>query len=133
MLLKIKEKKKIKILVKIINIVNYFLKFLFALLIQFGFIFRYMKKIAILSCLCLSLTLTNCATLMGEKAKDDALNAANSKAKTLGLKVGSSCKYIGFIGNNSESNAIKNGNIKMKMFSVNAGGFFKNCTYAYGR
>ncbi|GEM_PF-6163503 len=70
---------------------------------------------------------------MGEKAKEDALQAANKKAKSMGLKVGSACKYVGFVGDNSEKKALANGGIKIKMFSVNAGGLIKNCTYVYGK
>ena len=76
---------------------------------------------------------SSCAVLVGEKAKDEAFKKANNKAKATGLKVGSACKYVGFIGDNSERKATKNGKIGIKMFSVNVGGFLKNCTYAYGR
>lgn len=78
------------------------------------------------------LFLSSCAVLMGEKAKEDAFNKANKKAKTMGLKVGKACSYIG-IGDNSEQTAVKNGKIKVKMFSVKVGGILKNCTYAYGK
>ena len=77
---------------------------------------------------------TSCATLMGEKAKDDALKTANKKAKSMGLKVGSACKYIGFIGDSSEKKAMSNGGMKNKLFSVkDVGGVFKKCTYVYGK
>ena len=78
-------------------------------------------------------SISSCATLMGEKAKEDALQVANKKAKTMGLKVGSACKYIGFIGDNSEKKALSNGGVKVKMFSVKVGGLLKNCTYVYGK
>ena len=79
------------------------------------------------------MSLSSCATLMGEKAKEKALDEANKKAKRMGLKVGSACKYLGFIGNNSEKSALSNGGVKVKMFSVNVGGLLKNCTYVYGK
>jgi len=83
---------------------------------------------------CVILLLSNCATLIGEKAKDDALKAANTKAQKMGLKVGSACKYLGFIGDNSEQKATANGSIKIKLFSVkNVGGIIKSCTYVYGK
>ena len=80
----------------------------------------------------LTVNIISCTTIFGEKAKEDALNLANKKAKNLGLKVGKACKYIG-IGDNSGQTAIKNGKIKLKMFSVNVGGILKNCTYVYGK
>lgn len=93
-----------------------------------------MKKISFIFLLSIStLSLTSCAQLVGDKAKDEAFKVANNKAKSMGLKVGSACKYIGFIGDNSESKAVADGKIKFKMFSVQTGGLLKNCTYAYGK
>ena len=93
-----------------------------------------MKKINFLLIMTFILNLTSCATLIGEKAKDDALKTANAKAQKMGLKVGSSCKYLGFIGDNSEQKAVANGGIKIKLFSVkNVGAVIKSCTYAYGK
>lgn len=93
-----------------------------------------MKKIICISLILSSFCLLSCASLKGDIAKDKALTEANKKASSMGLKNGSACKYIGFIGDNSESKAIQNAGIRMKLFSVkDVGGFFKKCTYAYGR
>ncbi len=93
-----------------------------------------MKKIVCVSLMLSSFCLFSCASLKGDAAKDKALTEANKRASSLGLKNGSACKYIGFIGDNSESKAVKNAGIRIKLFSVkDVGGFFKKCTYVYGR
>ena len=101
------------------------------------FYFVMMSKNCLHSFVCLvtaSAVLSSCASLKGDVAKDKALTEANKKAKMMGLKVGSSCKYIGFIGSGTEQQAIKDGKIKMKLFSVkDVGNIFKKCTYVYGR
>jgi hypothetical protein len=92
-----------------------------------------MRIFGLIFCLFSTIMLSSCTILVGEKAKDEAFKRANNKAKATGLKVGSACKYVGFIGDNSEKKAVKNGKIGIKMFSVNVGGVLKNCTYVYGR
>ena len=87
-----------------------------------------MNKISCLLLIVVLSQLNSCATLMGEKAKDEAITAMNKKAKVMGLKVGSACKYIGFIGDNSEAKAKKDGGIKFGSVTLKAGGVLKNCT-----
>ena len=95
------------------------------------------SKNCLFSLVCLiatSAVLPSCASLKGDVAKDKALTEANKKAKMMGLKVGSSCQYIGFIGKGTEQQAIADGKIKMKLFSVKGvGNILKKCTYVYGR
>ena len=95
-----------------------------------------MKKNVVLSILSVSL-LTNCASLAQDVAKEQAKKKAKEMVSKLGLsqdliKEGESCKYIGFIGDNSEKKALTEGGIKYKLYSVKDKGTLKQCTYAFG-
>ena len=95
-----------------------------------------MKKNVVLSILSVSL-LANCASLAQDVAVSNAKNEARKVVKQLGLKPdilkeGKSCKYIGFIGDDSVSNANKKGGIKYKILDYKDKNILYSCTYSYG-
>ena len=57
----------------------------------------------------------------------------NTALNLTGVKEGKACKYLGFIGNNSEEQAKKNGNISFVLYKTTEDGTFSKCTYVYGR
>lgn len=95
-----------------------------------------MNKNVIVSLLSVSL-LSNCASLAKDVAVSNAKNEARNKIKQLGLKPdilkeGKSCKYIGFIGDDSVDKANKDGGIKYKILDYKDKGILSSCTYSYG-
>ena len=89
-----------------------------------------MKFAKIVPVLFLAIVLTRCESIKKQYVKSEIKN------KTLNLtsmKEGKACKYLGFIGDNSETQAKKNGNISFALYKTTEDGTFSKCTYVYGK
>ena len=89
-----------------------------------------MKIAKIVPILCFLVVITGCESIKKQYVKSEVKNTA---LNLTGMKEGKACKYLGFIGNNSEEQAKKNGNINFVLYKTNEDGTFSKCTYVYGR
>ncbi|MBQ7536601.1 MAG: hypothetical protein IJT14_00595 [Rickettsiales bacterium] len=89
-----------------------------------------MKFAKIVLVLFIVVAITGCESIKKQYVKSEVKNTA---LNLTGMKEGKACKYLGFIGNNSEAQAKKNGNIRFVLYKTTEDGTFSKCTYVYGR
>ena len=89
-----------------------------------------MKFAKIVLVLFIVVAITGCESIKKQYVKSEVKNTA---LNLTGMKEGKACKYLGFIGNNSEEQAKKNGNISFVLYKNTEDGTFSKCTYVYGK
>ena len=89
-----------------------------------------MKFLKIVPVLCVLATITGCESIKKQYVKSEVKNTA---LNLTGMKEGKACQYLGFIGENSEAKAKKNGNISFVLYKTTEDNTFSKCTYVYGR
>ena len=89
-----------------------------------------MKFAKIVPVLFVSVAITGCESMKKEYMKSEVKKTAMNLT---GVKEGKACKYLGFIGDHSEAQAKKNGNISFVLYKTTEDGTFSKCTYVYGK
>ena len=89
-----------------------------------------MKFAKIVPVFFVSVAITGCESMKKEYMKSEVKKTAMNLT---GVKEGKACKYLGFIGDNSEAQAKKNGNISFVLYKTTEDGTFSKCTYVYGK
>jgi hypothetical protein len=89
-----------------------------------------MKFAKIVPVLFVAVAITGCENMKKQYVKSEIKNTALSLT---GVKEGKACKYLGFIGDNSEEQAKKNGNISFVLYKNTEDCTFSKCTYVYGK
>ena len=89
-----------------------------------------MKFAKIVLVLFIVVAITGCESIKKQYVKSEV---KNTTLNLTGVKEGKACKYLGFIGNNSEERAKKNGNISFVLYKTTEDGTFSKCTYVYGK
>ena len=89
-----------------------------------------MKFAKIVPVLFVSVAITGCESMKKEYMKSEVKKTAMNMT---GVKEGKACKYLGFIGDNSETKAKKNGNISFVLYKTTEDGTLSKCTYVYGK
>ena len=89
-----------------------------------------MKLTKVVPVLFVIVTLTGCENIKKQYVKSEIKNKA---MRLTGVKEGKACKYLGFIGDNSEEKAKRNGNISFVLYKDTQDNTFSRCTYVYGK
>ncbi len=89
-----------------------------------------MKFLKIVPVLFVAVAMTGCESMRRQYVKSEVKNTA---LNLTGVKEGKACKYLGFIGDNSEEQAKKNGNISFVLYKNTENSTFGKCTYVYGK
>ena len=89
-----------------------------------------MKFAKIVPVLFVAVVITGCESMKKQYVKSEIKNTA---LNLTGVKEGKACKYLGFIGDNSEAQAKKNGNISFVLYKTTEDGTFSKCTYVFGK
>ena len=89
-----------------------------------------MKFAKIVPVVFIVVAITGCGSMKKQYVKSEIKNTA---LNLTGVKEGKACKYLGFIGDNSEAQAKKNGNISFVLYKTTEDGTFSKCTYVFGK
>ena len=89
-----------------------------------------MKCAKVVPVLFVAVVVTGCESIKKEYVKSEVKKTAMNLT---GVKEGKACKYLGFIGDNSETQAKKNGHVNFVHYKTTEDGTFSKCTYVYGK
>lgn len=89
-----------------------------------------MKFAKIVPVVFVAAAITGCESIKKQYVKSEVKNTA---LNLTGVKEGKACKYLGFVGDNSEAQAKKNGNISFMLYKKTENSAFSKCTYVYGK